>query len=77
VSDDHPVDSAPTAPEIEGWEVKYIGDEPRLSEQMELFKEIGFEVMIKPFNADECSGCTECFVNSVKPLSVLYVRKTT
>ena len=75
MSDDCPPDAAPTAPYIEGWEAKYIGDEPRLSEQVELFREIGFEVMVKPFDIDACEGCVECFMDSPAPIMVLYVRK--
>ena len=68
-------DTAPVAPEIDGWEAKYIGGEPRLSEQVELFHELGFETRIEPFDPDKCKGCTECFKDSPTPVMVLYVRK--
>ncbi len=75
MSNECPPDAALIVPEIEGWEFKYIGDEPRLSEQVDLFREIGFEVRIEPFNADECRGCTECFEDSPEQFMLLYVRK--
>jgi len=68
-------DKAPVAPEIEGWEAKYIGDEPRLSEQVELFHEIRFETRIESFDPEKSEGCTKCFKNSPTPVMVLYVRK--
>lgn len=34
-----------------GWERKTTSDEPRLSEIVEMYKEIGFEVHLEPFNS--------------------------
>ena len=75
MSTDNHCDEAPTAPEIEGWTVKYIGGEPRLSEQVELFRELGFEIRIEPFDPTRCGGCIECFKESANSLSILYVRR--
>lgn len=72
---DCPPDKAPEALEIKGWEARYIGDEPRLSEQVELYRELGFEVRVEPFNAEDCEGCVECFEDSTTPIMVLYIRK--
>jgi len=69
-------DEAPVAPRIDGWTAKYIGSEPRLSEQVELFHELGFDVRIEPFDPEKCGGCMECFKDSPTLVSVLYVRKT-
>ena len=68
-------DDAPVAPELEGWTAKYIGGEPRLSEQIELFRELGFEVKIEPLDPAVCQGCTECFKDASSPAMILYVRK--
>ena len=68
-------DSPPVAPEIDGWEARYFGDEPRLSEQVELYKELGFKVRLEPLKPEMCDGCVECFKDSMKPFSILYVRK--
>ena len=67
---------APQAPHIDGWEARYLGTEPRLSEQVELFRELGFEVRIEPFNYEESDGCVECFKDAQTPIMVLYVKKT-
>jgi hypothetical protein len=55
-----------------GWERRSIACEPRLSEMVEMYEEIGFEVRLEPLPAKEdmeqegsttCadSGCTVCF----------------
>ncbi len=46
-----------------------------MSEQVELFQEIGFETRIEPFDPERSEGCTKCFKDSPTPMMVLYVRK--
>ena len=43
----------------EGWEKRFTTDEPRLSEAMGQYKEIGFEVLVEPVDpaSGECTGC--------------------
>jgi hypothetical protein len=43
----------------EGWEKRLTMDEPRLSEAMEQYKEIGFEVLLDPVDtsSEECTSC--------------------
>ena len=43
----------------EGWEKRFIADEPRLSEAVALYEEIGFEVLLEPVDtsAEECAPC--------------------
>jgi hypothetical protein len=43
----------------EGWEKRFTIDEPRLSEAVEQYKEIGFEVLVEPVDTDsfECASC--------------------
>jgi len=45
--------------EKDGWERKTTTDEPRLSEFVELYESLGFEVRLEPFqpNGEECSAC--------------------
>ncbi len=53
----------------QGWEKRFIADEPRLSEMIELYESIGFEVLLEPLPSKEehgegiCEGndCTACF----------------
>jgi len=55
-----------------GWERRFIACEPRLSEMVEMYKEIGLKVHLEPLPTTEemeaestktCadSGCTVCF----------------
>lgn len=43
----------------EGWEKRFTTDEPRLSEMVEQYKELGFEVLLEPVDtsSEECTGC--------------------
>jgi hypothetical protein len=43
----------------EGWEKRFTTDEPRLSEMVEQYKELGFEVLLEPADtsSEECTGC--------------------
>lgn len=47
--------------EREGWEKRSCEREPRLSELSELYKELGFEVLLLPARPQDLSGAsTEC-----------------
>jgi hypothetical protein len=59
----------------EGWEKKTVSDEPRLSEIVEMYKEIGFEVHLEPFNSEEERGCTDCMKASPEKYKIIYTRK--
>jgi hypothetical protein len=37
----------------QGWQRKSTYDEPRLSEMADMYKDIGLEVHLEPFHADE------------------------
>ncbi len=43
----------------EGWEKRFTADEPRLSEMVEQYKELGFEVLLEPvdLSSEECTTC--------------------
>jgi aspartate aminotransferase-like enzyme len=43
----------------EGWEKRFTTDEPRLSEMVEQYKELGFEVLLEPVDtsSEECTVC--------------------
>jgi len=58
-----------------GWEKKTTSDEPRLSEIVEMYKEIGFEVHLESFNPEEEPGCTDCMKESPEKYKVIYTRK--
>ena len=43
----------------QGWEKRFTIDEPRLSEMVEQYKELGFEILLEPVDtsSEECTGC--------------------
>jgi hypothetical protein len=44
----------------QGWEKRFLADEPRLSEMKEMYESIGFEVLLEPLPPkEELSGCAE------------------
>jgi len=59
----------------EGWEKRSTTDEPRLSELVKMYKEIGFEVLLEPFKPDEESDCSECMKTSPQHYRIIYTRK--
>jgi hypothetical protein len=61
----------------QGWEKQDIYDEPRLSEIIELYEEMGLEVHLEPFNPDEETGCVECMKVTPEKFKTVYTRKRT
>jgi hypothetical protein len=43
----------------EGWEKRFTTDEPRLSEMVEQYEELDFEVLLEPVDSssEECTRC--------------------
>jgi hypothetical protein len=58
----------------QGWEKRFTIDEPRLSEMVEQYKELGFEVLLEPVDssAEECTSCITAFPDLYK---TIYTRK--
>ena len=74
------VDSAPVRPQaqtLEGWEERWVGEDPRLSELADMCRELGFEVRLEPFKPTIKEGdlCATCFDSSIKPVMVIFTRK--
>lgn len=65
-----------------GWERRFIASEPRLSEMAEMYREIGFEVILEPLspkeemNGQDCgeSGCTVCLDAERDKYRVIFTR---
>jgi hypothetical protein len=58
----------------EGWEKRFTMDEPRLSEAVEQYKELGFEVLLEP--VDLSSGeCTTCMTINPDRYKTIYIRR--
>ena len=58
----------------QGWERRFIYDEPRLSEAVETYREIGFEVTLLPVSPDDVD-CSECMKEDPQRYRVIYTRK--
>ena len=44
--------------EKQGWTMRFVANEPRLSEAIEMYKDAGFEILLKPLPKDaECKDC--------------------
>jgi hypothetical protein len=54
----------------EGWEKRFTIDEPRLSEMVEQYKELGFEVLLEPvdLSSEECTSCIAAFPERYKTI---------
>ncbi len=61
----------------EGWENRGTFDDPRLSEIVEMYGEIGFEVRLEPFCPESETGCAECMKAESDKFKVVYTRRKT
>ena len=59
----------------QGWEKKATYDDPRLTEMVEIYKEIGLEVHLEPFNAANEDGCTGCMEQFPDQFKTIYTRE--
>jgi hypothetical protein len=65
----------------EGWTRRFVASEPRLSEAVELYRSMGYEVYLEPLpvvdctSADEESGeCRACFKGFEDRYKTIYTR---
>jgi hypothetical protein len=62
--------------ETEGWVKQTTIGEPRLSEIVELYKSLGYEVHLEPVKLDELDEeCRSCYESEVGEVKTVYVRK--
>ncbi len=59
----------------QGWQRQATYDEPRLSEMVNTYREIGLEVQLEPFDPDEEPGCTACMASMPEKYKTIYTRK--
>ena len=59
----------------QGWQRQATYDEPRLSEMVDMYREIGLEVHLEPFHPDEEPGCTACMAMKPEEVKTIYTRK--
>jgi len=60
--------------ERDGWQRCFIADEPRLTEAVQTYEELGFEVGLAAVSADD-SECTECMMQAPDRFRVIYTRR--
>jgi len=67
---------APTEAELmaAGWTRCFEADEPRLSEAVEIYRELGFEVRLLPVTVHN-DGCSECVQRHSDRLRVIYIHE--
>ena len=57
----------------EGWEKRFNADEPRLSEMVRQYEEIGFEVLLEPVDSSS-EECTRCITTFPERYKTIYTR---
>ena len=58
-----------------GWEKKATYDDPRLSEMVAVYTELGLEVHLEPFHSDHERGCTSCMSLFPDQFKTIYTRE--
>jgi hypothetical protein len=58
----------------EGWKKRFTTDEPRLSEMIEEYKELGFEVLLESVDTSS-EECTSCITASSDRYKTIYTRQ--
>lgn len=59
----------------QGWQKQATYDEPRLSEMVDMYREIGFEVHLEPFDPGQEAGCTSCMQEFAECYQTIYTKK--
>lgn len=60
----------------DGWVKRTTYDEPRLSEIVDMYEEMGFEVLVEPFDPADEPGCSECMKIDAARYKTIYTRQT-
>jgi hypothetical protein len=62
--------------EKEGWIKRTTIGEPRLSEIIELYKSLGYEVRVERVKLEELDNeCRKCYENAADDIKTVYVKK--
>jgi len=67
-------DPSPEELAAAGWERCFLADEPRLSEAVETYLELGLEVLLLPPREEEAE-CSECLRLQPERYRVIYTRR--
>ena len=57
-----------------GWVKQSTYDEPRLSEMVDMYKEIGFEVHLESFDPEAETECAECMKIAPDRYKTIYTK---
>ena len=65
----------------EGWRRRFVANEPRLSESVELYRSMGYEVRLEPLPPVDCDSadeeseeCRACFKGLEDQYKIIYTR---
>lgn len=58
----------------EGWQKQATYDDPRLTEMVEIYEEIGLDVHLEPFNPENEKGCSGCMQSMPELYKTIYTR---
>ena len=62
----------------EGWVRQFTASEPRLSEAVELYKSLGFEVHLEPIKSNEFNeDCRACIEAEPRERKTIYTKRKT
>lgn len=65
----------PETVDEEGWTRRTTTDEPRLSELVELYRELGFEVQLREVSREDLGAdCVECYLVFPERFRTIYTR---
>jgi hypothetical protein len=61
----------------QGWVRRFVADEPRLSEAVESYRQLGYEVHLEPLPADPQEGeCRSCLDLDPERYRIIYTRRS-
>jgi hypothetical protein len=58
----------------QGWQRQIAYDEPRLSDIVEMYREMGMAVHLEPFDPTTEPGCSECMKAAPEKYMTIYTR---
>jgi hypothetical protein len=62
--------------EKEGWFKQTTIGEPRLSEIVQLYKSLGYEIRLEPVKLDELDKeCKRCYEGEIDEVKMVYIKK--
>ncbi|MFH1087059.1 MAG: hypothetical protein V1737_00555 [Chloroflexota bacterium] len=61
--------------EKEGWKEASRSSGDHLERIVQMYNELGMETCLEEVGAQECGGCTQCFLASGEPLYRIYTRR--